>query len=58
MDYLEVIARVVSRIPNDGQVTVRYYGLYAIAHRGKIRKASRVPVTLRMIEEEIKVIGD
>ncbi len=31
---------------------VRYYGLYANAHRGKLRKASRVPVALGMIEEE------
>ncbi|MGQ9471610.1 MAG: transposase zinc-binding domain-containing protein [Candidatus Aminicenantales bacterium] len=27
MDYLEFIARVVSHIPDKGQVTVRYYGL-------------------------------
>ena len=31
MDYLEFIARVTSHIPNRGQVTVRYYGLYANA---------------------------
>jgi hypothetical protein len=31
MDYLEFIARVVSHIPDKGQVTVRYYGLYANA---------------------------
>jgi hypothetical protein len=30
---------------------VRYSGLYANAHRGKVRKASLVPVALRMIEE-------
>jgi len=29
---------------------VRYYGLYANAHRGKIRKADRVPIALGMIE--------
>jgi thiol-disulfide isomerase/thioredoxin len=52
MDYLEFIARVVSHIPDKGQVMVRYYGLYANAHRGKVRKASRVPVALGMIEEE------
>ena len=40
MDYLEFIARVTSHIPDKGQVTVRYYGLYANAHRGKARKAS------------------
>jgi hypothetical protein len=31
---------------------VRYYGLYANAHRGKVRKASRVPVALGLIEED------
>jgi hypothetical protein len=35
MDYLELIARVTSHIPAKGQVTVRYYGLYANAHRGE-----------------------
>jgi hypothetical protein len=29
MDYLELIARVTSHIPDKGQVMVRYYGLYA-----------------------------
>ena len=53
MDYLEFIARVTSHIPAKGQVMVRYYGLYANAHRGKVRKASRVPVALGMIEEEL-----
>jgi hypothetical protein len=52
MDYLEFIARVTSHIPDKGQVMVRYYGLYANAHRGKVRKADRVPVCLGMIEEE------
>jgi hypothetical protein len=56
MDYLEFIARVTSHIPDKGQVTVRYYGLYANAHRGKIRKASQVPVSLGMIEEELRPI--
>jgi hypothetical protein len=32
MDYLEFIARVTSHIPDKGQVTARYYGLYANAH--------------------------
>jgi hypothetical protein len=40
MDYLEFIARTTSHIPDKGQVTVRYYGLYANAHRGKIKKVS------------------
>ena len=34
------------------QVMVRYYGLYANAHRGKVRKASLVPVALGLIEED------
>jgi hypothetical protein len=37
MDYLEFIARVTSHIPDKGQVMVRDYGLYANAHRGKVR---------------------
>ena len=37
MDDLEFIARVVSHIPDKGQVTARYYGLYANAHRGKVK---------------------
>jgi hypothetical protein len=41
MDYLEFIARVTSHIPDKGQVMVRYYGLYANAHRGKVKKARR-----------------
>ena len=35
MDYLEFIARVTSHIPDNGQVMVDYYGLYANAHRGR-----------------------
>ena len=54
MDYLEFIARVTSHIPDKGQVTVRYYGLYANAHRGKVRKASLSPLVLLMAEEEDK----
>ena len=52
MDYLEFIARVTSHIPDKGKVMVRYYGLYANAHRGKVRKASLEAFPLRMIEEE------
>ena len=51
MDDLELIARVTSRIPDKGQVMVRYYGLYANAHRGKVRKANRVPALLGLVEE-------
>ena len=46
MDYLEFTARVTSHIPDKGQDMVRYYGLYANAHRGKVRKAKPVPLTL------------
>jgi hypothetical protein len=56
MDYLEFIARVTSHIPDKGQVMVRYYGPYANAHRGKIRKAGISPFALRMAEEEEKRI--
>jgi hypothetical protein len=55
MDYLEFIARVTSHIPDKGQVTVRYYGLYANAHRGKI-KARHEVFPLRMVEEELQPI--
>jgi hypothetical protein len=34
MDYLEFVARVTSHIADKGQVMVRYYSLYANAHRG------------------------
>ena len=53
MDYLEFIARVTSHIPDKGQVTVRYYGLYANAHRGKVKKASLGPSALRIVEEKL-----
>jgi len=50
-DYLEFIARVVSHIPDKGQVTVRYFGLYANAHRGKVRKSEKSCHKLLIIEE-------
>ena len=56
MDYLEFIARVTSHIPDKGQVTVRYYGLYASAHRGKVKKASPEAFPLRMVEDEPRPI--
>jgi len=43
---------VTSHIPDKGQVMVRYYGLYANAHRGKVKKASLSPLALRVVEEE------
>ena len=51
MDYLEFIARIVSHIPDKGQVTIRYFGLYANAHRGKVRKAEELAQRLVIIEE-------
>ncbi|MFO7980195.1 MAG: transposase [Candidatus Aminicenantes bacterium] len=52
MDYLEFIARVTSHIPDKGQVMVRYYGLYANAHRGKMRKEEADPLCPLIIEDE------
>ena len=43
---------MTSHIPDKGQVMVRYYGLYANAHRGKVKKASLSPAALRIVEEE------
>jgi hypothetical protein len=36
--------------------TIRYYGLYANAHRGKVKKASLKAFPLRMVEEELRPI--
>jgi hypothetical protein len=36
---------------------VLYYGLYANAHRGIIKKASLVPVALGMIEGDLKPLS-
>jgi hypothetical protein len=52
MDYLEFIARVTSHIPDKGQVMIRYYGVYANAHRGKIRKTEVDPSHGLVIEDE------
>jgi hypothetical protein len=38
---------MTSHIPDKGQVTVRYFGLYANAHRGKIKKAIHQAFPLR-----------
>jgi hypothetical protein len=51
MDYLEFIARVTSHIPDKGQVTIRYFGLYPNAHRGKVRKAEEEQPHLLIIQE-------
>jgi hypothetical protein len=37
----------------DEQVMVRYYGLYANAHRGKVRKTRLASSPLRIVEEEL-----
>ncbi|MFP4082199.1 MAG: transposase [Candidatus Aminicenantes bacterium] len=52
MDYLKFIARTTSHIPDKGQVTIRYFGLYANAHRGKIRKSEQGRHRLLIVEEE------
>jgi hypothetical protein len=52
MDYLEFIARITSHIPDKGQMTIRYFGLYANAHRGKVRKREVGRSKLLRIEEE------
>ncbi len=52
MDYLEFIARVTSHIPDKEQVTVHYLGLYASAHRGKVRNSEKAAHKLLVIEEE------
>ena len=54
--YLEFIARVTSHIPDKGQVTVRYFSLYANAHRGKVRKASLGPFPLGIVGEELRPV--
>ena len=54
MDDLEFIARVTSHVPDKGQVTVRFYGLYANAHRGKVKKASLEAFPLRIVEDKLR----
>jgi hypothetical protein len=39
LDVLDFLARVVSHIPNKGQVLQRYYGWYANRTRGRRRQA-------------------
>ena len=51
MDYLEFIGRVTSHIP-DSQVTVRYFGLYANANRGKVRKTRPDTHPFIIVEKE------
>jgi len=56
MDYLEFIARVTSHIPDKGQVMVRYCGLCANAHRGKVKRANLAALPLRLVEAELRRI--
>jgi hypothetical protein len=35
---------------------VRYYGLYANAHRGKVKKTSPGPLALRMAEDKLRPV--
>lgn len=56
MDYLEFIARVTSHIPDKGQVMIRYYGLYANAHRGKERKTGKDPSHPPLIDDEVSIV--
>jgi hypothetical protein len=53
---LEFIARVTSHIPDKGQVMIRYYGLYANAHRGKMSKGGVSPSHPPIIEEEERFV--
>ncbi len=53
MDYLEFIARVTSHIPEKHQVMTRYFGVYANAHRGKMRKRSTQSHELNVIDEDL-----
>ena len=52
MEYLEFIVRTIPHIPDKGRVTIRYFGLYANAQRGKVRKSDKVSHKLIITEEE------
>jgi hypothetical protein len=43
----------LSFLEREGQVMVRYYGLYANAHLGKVRKTGRMGFPARIVEEEL-----
>ncbi len=49
-----LIARETSHFPDKGQVTVRCYGLYANAYRGKVRKERLEAFPLRITGEELR----
>ncbi len=52
----KIIARVTSHIPDKGQVTIRYSGIYANVHRGKIKKASLAASSIRIVEDKLRRI--
>ena len=47
---------ITSHIPDKGQVMIRYYGIYANAHRGKKKKAGVNPSCPPIIEDEASFI--
>ena len=56
MDYLEFTAIVISYIPDKSQVMIRYYGLCANAHGGKMSKAGVSRSHPPIIEEEERFV--
>lgn len=56
MDPLEFIGRVTSHISDKSQATIRYFGPYVNAYRGKMKKERLAPLILRIVEEEEKRI--
>ena len=59
---IELLGMVVGRefveieVVHRGHMTVRYFGLYANAHRGKVKKASLGPFPLRIVEDKLRRI--
>ena len=47
---------MTSHIPDKGRVTLRYYGLYSNAHRGKMRKAGVDPSHPPIINDEVSFV--
>jgi hypothetical protein len=54
----ELFAREVltSHIPDKGQVTIRYFGRYANAHRRKVWKACIETLPLRIVEDQSRPV--
>jgi hypothetical protein len=55
MDYLEFIARVTSHIPDKGQVTTRYYGLYSNGGKMSIISFIEEPKTIDRIIRHLEL---